>query len=458
MAQNAITEKLLMGQVVLDGEDILSNLHESILGYILSFVPTLDAVRTSILSKSWICAWTSTTSLQFDDSLFCSGKSKEKERFVNFVNKVLLHQANSSIQSFFLSLLRYQYDPSQVSEWISCILGKGVKKLHIQYVDKVNLSSHALFNCTSLVELVLQMRCSLSVPISACLPNLQHLSISGITLVSNSSTHTEDLILSFPLLKVFEARGCEWSTTQNVSIVAPMLESFSISFWNSLSSESCKSAIKIYAPLLTKFSYEGDLEQDIILLNPSSIRDASVVVVVDEDKADRVQEMVLRAHTLLRQIHEVEHLKLCFYKVLLHAKDIFSNLPVFGRLTFLQLNEVAGEVLLDFLHKSPILETLVLLHGVSKFDNDLFSSALVPSCFLSSLKVFQFGGFNVYDHELSLARFVMANAAVLERMSISAAFWLRYSDTNIEKVKEQLLTFPNCSKFAMIELSDANCQ
>ena len=80
----------------------------------------------------------------------------------------------------------------------------------------------------------------------------------------------------------------------------------------------------------------------------------------------------------------------------------------------------------------------------------------MPHCFLSSLKVFQFKGFNVHEHEISLAKFVMASAAVLERMTISTAFWLRYSDIDMEKVKEQILSFPKCSSFATVEFSDVN--
>jgi hypothetical protein len=49
-------------------------------------------------------------------------------------------------------------------------------------------------------------------------------------------------------------------------------------------------------------------------------------------------------------------------QVLRHAKDIFTNLPVFGRLTYLELNEVNGEALLQLLHNCPILNTLVLLN------------------------------------------------------------------------------------------------
>nr|KYP31740.1 F-box/LRR-repeat protein At3g14710 family [Cajanus cajan]KYP44482.1 F-box/LRR-repeat protein At3g14710 family [Cajanus cajan] len=194
-----------------------------------------------------------------------------KEQFVCSVNRVVLHFANSIVKSFSLCLTSYHYDSSLVSSWISSILEKSVQKLHIQYADKILFPSQTLFSCSSLLQLVLQMRCTLSVPIFASLPNLQSLSLSGIRLVSESSNYSEDIILRFPLLKVFEARGCEWQTKQNISIEAPLLERFSVASWRSVSNESHKSSIKIVAPYLADFSYEGDLEQDIILLNSSSV-------------------------------------------------------------------------------------------------------------------------------------------------------------------------------------------
>ncbi|KAJ1384853.1 Leucine-rich repeat domain superfamily [Sesbania bispinosa] len=385
-----------LGQTAFGEKDLISKLHESILGHILSFLPTVEAICTSVLSRRWIHVWTSITSVEFDDALLFSGKKMQQEQFVNFVNRVLLHLANSTIQSFSLCLTRYHYDASQVSAWISFILERRVQKLQIQYADKVLISSHSLFSCSSLVDLVLQTRCTLSVPISASLPNLQKLSISGIRLVSDSSTYSKDIVLSFPVLKVFEARGCEWSTIQNISIQAPLLER----------------------------------------------------------QKDNMKKLGFQAHKLLRQIHEVERLKLLFYKVLMHAKDIFTHLPAFGRLTYLQLNEVTGEALLHLLHNSPILNTLVLLNGVSDLNKDILTSASVPHCFQSSLKVFQFKGFNVHEHELYLAKFVMANAAILERMTISTAFWLRYVDIDMEKVKEQIFSLPKCSRFCEIEFSN----
>ncbi|XP_068498056.1 F-box/FBD/LRR-repeat protein At3g14710-like [Phaseolus vulgaris] len=456
VSMEAIAKELTRWQAKVEERDIISQIHESILGHILSFLPTMEAVRTSVLSKEWIDVWTSITNLEFNDSVLSSGKKMQKEQYVFFMNKILLHLANLSTQSFSLCLTSYHYEPSLVSAWISSILEKGIQKLHIQYSDKVHFPSYSLFSCNSLVELALQMTCTLSVPTFACLPNLQTLSISGIKLVSESPTYSKDLILSFPLLKVFEAKGCEWSTKQNLCIQAPLLEKCSISVWTSLSNESCKSSIKIVSPHLTDFSYEGDLEQEINLSNPSSVQTASVVIVIDEDRKENMGKLGFQLQKLLTQIREVERLKLLLYKVLGDAAGIFTRLPAFGMLTYLQLYEVTGEALLNILHNSPRLDTLVLQNGVFDFNKDALTSTSVPRCFLSSLKFFQFKGFNVLEHELLLAKFVMANAAVLEQMTICTAFWLQYSDIDMEKVKEQILSLPKCSSSLMIQFSQVN--
>jgi hypothetical protein len=314
MDSNGTTKHLLKEEITVEDRDMISSLHESILGQILSIIPTMNAVRTSVLSRRWIKVWTSISNLQFDDSFLYSEKKKmQKEQFVNFVEKVLFHFTNSNIENFSLCLSSHQYDSSQIGEWISFILKRGVKKVRIQYADKVLLSSNSLFSCNSLVELTLQMTCTLNLPISVCLRNLQKLSISGIKFVSDSSTYSKDITLSFPILKDFEARGCEWS--QNISLHVPLLERFSIAIWNRHSNESCKSVIKVYSQCLTDFSYEGDLEQDIVLCDSSLIRNASVVIVIDEDKKDRIENLGFQAHKLLKQIDEVERLKLLFYKV-----------------------------------------------------------------------------------------------------------------------------------------------
>lgn len=99
-------------ETVVEGEDIISKLHQSILGQILSFLPTIEAVHTSVLSTRWIHVWKSITGIQFNDALHCFGKKMPKEQFVCSVNRVLLHFANSIVKSFSLCLTSYHYDSS----------------------------------------------------------------------------------------------------------------------------------------------------------------------------------------------------------------------------------------------------------------------------------------------------------------------------------------------------------
>lgn len=104
---------------------------------------------------------------------------------------------------------------------------------------------------------------------------------------------------------------------QNISFQIPLLERFSIAIWNRHSNESHKYAIKVYSRRLTDFSYKGNLEQDIIPCDSLLIRNASIVIVVDEDTDNGMEKLGSQAYNLLRQIRDVEPLKLLFYKVCL---------------------------------------------------------------------------------------------------------------------------------------------
>ncbi|GAU44463.1 hypothetical protein TSUD_286550 [Trifolium subterraneum] len=61
-----------MKPISLYEEDIFySKLSEpQLISHILSFLPTRDAVRTSVLSKKWLDNWRFVTKLDFDDSLY----------------------------------------------------------------------------------------------------------------------------------------------------------------------------------------------------------------------------------------------------------------------------------------------------------------------------------------------------------------------------------------------------
>jgi hypothetical protein len=77
--------------------DRISDLPDSIICYILSFIPTKDATTTSILSKRWKLLWRSVPTLDFDDETF-----KDFNSFREFVFSTIfsLRDDTLSIHSF----------------------------------------------------------------------------------------------------------------------------------------------------------------------------------------------------------------------------------------------------------------------------------------------------------------------------------------------------------------------
>ncbi|KAL2971955.1 hypothetical protein AAZX31_15G228100 [Glycine max] len=134
MDSNAATMDGTIKQLKYGAINIISQIHDSILGHILSFLPTMEAVQTSVLSTRWINIWTSITNLKLNDRVL---KKMQKKQYEHLVNTMLLHLANLSIQSFSLCLTCFHYESSQVSAWISSILEMGVQRLEIQYENKI---------------------------------------------------------------------------------------------------------------------------------------------------------------------------------------------------------------------------------------------------------------------------------------------------------------------------------
>ncbi|KAI4323088.1 hypothetical protein L6164_022723 [Bauhinia variegata] len=452
--------------------DRISNLHECLILRILSCLPTKDAMRTSVLSKKWINLWTLISNLYFDDSGFSPTK-RQKGSFVKFVNRVLLHHSNSTIQSFKLIALDC-YDTHQcyVDAWITAALNQQVQKLHIDYMWSTNISPHSLFQCQSLVELKLKLpMCQLRILASVCLPNLKFLSLSRISLKSYSSfpfrsdfsTLKEEVTLSFPVLRVFKSKGCGW-LMQNVCLHVPLLERlvFSVSNLDFFSLKSfartfkiCTSRPKVFAfKIEDGFHHLKGIVKDIVLSDPSSSSEATLEI---SGKAtfDKVR-FSSPVCMLLKQFNQMRYLKFGNVQIPFWAKDDFVNLPEFKNVRQLQIGKVSGEILLGLLLKLPILETLVLNKELSEFDKMVLDSASLPHCVVSSLKVVKFGVLDGKEHELSLAKFLMENGAVLEQMSFSLSQTLKNdsSKTAVEKIKRQLLSFEKCSSFSFIKFSD----
>ncbi|KAK1355624.1 FBD domain-containing protein [Heracleum sosnowskyi] len=124
-------------------KDRISVLPRNIQETILCFLPIRDAVRTSVLSRSWRHCWTTIPNLVSDENILtamsitfdnCHGSELAAVKFVSVINKVLLLH-NGPILKFSLSFPSFcdgEIIHNYVDQWIPLFSRKGVKQLTLE--------------------------------------------------------------------------------------------------------------------------------------------------------------------------------------------------------------------------------------------------------------------------------------------------------------------------------------
>ncbi|KAL7110873.1 hypothetical protein ACP275_05G053400 [Erythranthe tilingii] len=136
--------------------DRISDLPNDILQRILYFLSQKDAVRTSVLSKSWRYTWRTRPNLDFSEATF-KGK---KQEFLSFVDNTLqqYHDQRLCLDEFHLRISLDDYleykSVSLLEKWIPILTTMGVKeyRLSICTVDYNDMPS-VVFQAESLQQL-----------------------------------------------------------------------------------------------------------------------------------------------------------------------------------------------------------------------------------------------------------------------------------------------------------------
>ncbi|XP_028806319.1 F-box/FBD/LRR-repeat protein At5g22700-like [Neltuma alba] len=113
--------------------DRLSDLPDHLLQHILSFLPTQEAIATSLLSKRWTSLWTGSPTLHFDALNFCSSIF-----FVEFVEHALIFFRNSNhVRIFRLKFGSFGLQPDHnIINWIATVINKlKVEELDLSFTS-----------------------------------------------------------------------------------------------------------------------------------------------------------------------------------------------------------------------------------------------------------------------------------------------------------------------------------
>ncbi|XP_059436978.1 F-box/LRR-repeat protein At4g14103-like [Corylus avellana] len=464
METTCVIQKPQKKKQKLNEEDIdenrksLGNLPEEILRHILSFLPTTDAVRTSLLSKRWEYLWDSIPNLHFSDRPISRRKRKGKRStlFMNFVDRVLCLRDSSDIKRFTLRCDEL-HDASRVHTWISAAIKHNVKELYIglhNFKGEFSLPC-CLFTCKALTSLHLCIPCILKLPSAVCFSKLQILTINKVTF--SDEYLTQQFFSGLPVLEKLELNDCCWESLKVVRISAPNLHFLRIHEFvnrNSRYREGCQ--VMIFGGCLKKFHYSGLLFNEYCLYESIKLEKA----VISTRAYNPSQQITYCMYNLLKGLSNVELLRLSYdeVKVLIHGAELLPHLPMFNNLKNLSFNgssvDLDGEALLNILQRTPCLENLEFFMGISlSSDSEEADRILypVPSCFSSHLKWIKVNCYGV-ENMLSAIKILLNKAVVLEEIIISS---LKHRGGNIDKrmkACKQLKELPRVSQNCKIVL------
>ena len=229
MEANSLIQKPQKKQKLNEQQDIdgnskcLGNLPEEILQHILSFLPTQDAFRTSVLCKRWEYLWASIPSLDFDMlHSWHPNKRCKRTLFMNFVDRVFCLCDSSDIKRFTFCC-DVLSAASRVNTWVISAVRHNVQELHIELHNCKGEFSlpYCLFTCKTLTSLYLDVRCILKLPTIVCFSNLKILTIGKVTFSDDYLTHK--FFSGQPVLEKLKLNGCCWGGLKVVRISAPKL-------------------------------------------------------------------------------------------------------------------------------------------------------------------------------------------------------------------------------------------
>ncbi|KAL5721109.1 hypothetical protein ACHQM5_013709 [Ranunculus cassubicifolius] len=430
-----------------DNVDRISHLPENVIHYILSFLPTKTAVRTSLLSSTWKFLWISVHNLDFYDGLTSASKKdilKKKKPFLDFVDKVLRVSDVKNIERFSLSC--QECDEAHFDNWAVVILRRNVQELILSIASKPPfMFPYSIFSCESLRVLKITMEASICIPDSICFSSLKILHLEKISITSP----IHQVSLSFPVLEELGLYYCMWVEMKTINIIAPLLQRLRIK--DTSTNQLHDSVMKIEAESLISLNLETHITCEYSLCHLSSLVD----VVIEVPFCFEISEdnIVHRLGSLLRGVYNVRALELNIDAIKCLSRPAFtSQICSLSRLIHLRLGRglsLNGRKFIDMLAKMPNIESIFFPNGLRSFRFKGKGRILgtTPNYFLSHLKLVDIKYFRGILDEQWFIKFLIKSAKVTDNFTVKLKRshpHVEWSKSTMEKL-ELLVKDSNCA-------------
>ncbi|KAL5707997.1 hypothetical protein ACHQM5_018839 [Ranunculus cassubicifolius] len=430
--------------------DRISNLPESIRNHIVSFLPMVDAIRTSVLSKSWRNVCSSLSNLVFDQQLF-----DEMSGFKDSVSQLIDHRDGSNVQVFKLVVDVDDSIIPHIHAWISYVVQHNVEKLYlIAQSRKLDSLPCSLFTSRTLTVLYL---CDIHLELPAVVefPLVKFLHLRWVQWSDVSQTN--QLISNCPMLEVLVIAYCSWHKFDVLVISCPKLKMLVVKSARSLQE------VKISCPNLYECRYHG-YPPDISSETLSSLLLATLHFFPSEDFQDWQNGMPQRVTKIFMELHNVLHLVLEEFALasLSKNRDLFANIQIqLCSITFLELDVISMENQVQFVASLlSIFPNLQIFHVFFKEPCPLASFLNLEGHYqpqissdLGALKGITIKGLKGNDIELYLVRHLLEKAKGLLDMEISYSRDLDENEPRRSVIGKKIEQFVKASRNAIISFA-----
>ncbi|KAL6142388.1 hypothetical protein ACLB2K_060670 [Fragaria x ananassa] len=238
-------------------EDRLSELPDAILCHILSFLSTVEAVKTSVLSHRWENLWASVPTI---DVCGYDPKEFDFDSFTTFLDRVLLSHDSSKVHRFRICCTKMVY-PLLFDYWVSTAIGCNVVELDLDIYPLGPEHSSLAPQCFELPGSLFMLKIAyagshLMEKLFTCCPALEELTFEA------EPEYDDDSVF-------------------NMNICAPKLKRLEISFFLDrhdleILEYEHKPFINANAPNLEKFTFYGNLLAIYISNNAKSLNEVKI--------------------------------------------------------------------------------------------------------------------------------------------------------------------------------------
>ncbi|KAG2328914.1 hypothetical protein Bca4012_021470 [Brassica carinata] len=390
--------------------DRISNLPDELLVKILSFVPTKEAVSTSVLSKRWEYLWIWSPNLEFGHRVCSEDRCKRLQSFLD--RNLPLHRA-PVIESFRLESCSSHFKPESIKMWVSTAVSHCLRELDILHDDtdpakSKNILPSNLFACKSLVILKLVGEILLDVPNMISLPSLKTLKIKRVRYSSEETL--QRLLSNCPVLEdlMVDLHDYDDYTTGKLTVAVPSLQSLSLY----IPYISLIDGFVIDTPALKYFKLLDHCPYDhyFLIEKMPFLAEAYLDVSLTDLKS------------IFGSITSVKRLSICSEAVMLDEGFVFNQLEHL-EVCICTLFSSADQ-LIDLLKASSKLKRL----DISFMDLHKPSGMVcwnepttVPECILSSLQSFSWSKYTGEPEERDVVVYILKHARHLRTSTIKSS-------------------------------------